>query len=90
MLGNRLNKYICGCHISCLRWLRTNVHAKCINGYTWADPEGGQGARTPLKNHKNIGFFSNMGLSYQASIQCRVIIGTLANRHLNGISLVGR
>ena len=27
MLGNRLNKYISGCHILCLRWLRTNVHA---------------------------------------------------------------
>ena len=90
MLGNRLNKYTSGCHILCLRWLRTNVHAKCINGYTWADPEGGQGVRTPLKNHKNIVFFSNMGQSYQASIQCRVIICTLANRHLNGVSLVGR
>ena len=41
MLGNRLNKYISGCHILCLRWLRTNVQAKCINGDTWADPEGG-------------------------------------------------
>ena len=30
-----------------------------------ADPEvggGGQGARTPLENHKNIGFLSNTGL----------------------------
>ena len=27
------------------------------------DPEGvGQGVRTPLKNHKNIGFLSNNGL----------------------------
>ena len=91
MLGNRLNKYISGCHILCLRWLRTNVHAKCINGYTWADPERGQGARTsPLKITINIGVFSNMGQSYQASIKCRVIIGTLANRHLNGVALVGR
>ena len=91
MFGNRLNKYISRCHILCLRWLRTNVHAKCINGYTWADPEGGTGGPDPpLKNHKNIGLFSNMGQSYQASIQCRVIIGTLANRHLNGVSLVGR
>ena len=90
MLGNRLNKYVSGCHILCFRWLRTNVHAKCINGYKWADPERGQGVRIPLKNHKNIGFFSIMGQSYQASILCRVIIGTLANRHLNGVSLVGR
>ena len=58
MLGNRLNKYISGCHILCLRWLRTNVHAKRINGYTWADPEGGWGLDPhPLKNHKNLGFF---------------------------------
>ena len=92
VLGNRLNKYISGCHILSLRWLRTNVHAKCIDGYTWADPEGGQGVRTPSpwKITRNIGFFSNMGQSYQASFQCRVIIGTLANRHLNGVSLVGR
>ena len=30
----------------------------------WADPEGGgggQGVRTPLKNHKTIGFSSNTG-----------------------------
>ena len=27
----------------------------------WADPEGGQGYRTPLKNHKNIGFLSYTG-----------------------------
>ena len=26
-----------------------------------ADPEGGQGVRTPLKNHKNIGFNINTG-----------------------------
>ena len=58
MLGNMLNKYISGCHILCLRWLITNVHAKCINGYTWADPEGETGGPDPpLKNHKNIGFF---------------------------------
>ena len=43
MIGNRLNKYISGCHILCLRWLRTNVHAKCIDEYSWADPEGGGG-----------------------------------------------
>ena len=26
---------------------------------TWADPQGGQGVRTPLNNHKSIGFLSN-------------------------------
>ena len=46
----------------------------------------------PLKNHKNMGFLSNTGLdplkksqSYQASIQCWVIMGRPAKRHLNGI-----
>ena len=43
MIGKRLNKYISGCHILCLRWLRTNVHAKCIDEYSWADLEGGGG-----------------------------------------------
>ena len=52
---------------------------------------GDRGVRTPPpeKSQKHR-VFSNMGQSYQASIQCRVIIDTLANRHLNGISLVGR
>ena len=32
-------------------------------GYACANPEGGggQGVWTPLKNHKNIGFISNIG-----------------------------
>ena len=41
---------------------------------------GGQGVRTPLKNHKNIGFPSNTGQdplkksqSYQDSVQCWAI-----------------
>ena len=57
---------------------------------------GGAGGPDPPKNHKDIGFPSNTGLdprkwqSYQASIQCRVIIGTPANRNLNGVSLAGR
>ena len=50
----------------------------------------GSGPPSPWKITRNICFFSNMGQSYQASFQCRVIIGTLANRHLNGVSLVGR
>ena len=61
-----------------------SIHGRIQMGDRRPDPP------PPLKNHKNIGFFSNMGQSYQASIQCRVIIGTLANRHLNGVSLVGR
>ena len=58
MLGNRLNKYINVRHILCLRWLRTYVHAKCINGYTWADPEGGQGVQTsPPENSQKYRVF---------------------------------
>ena len=35
----------------------------CIFYITCADPEGGQGVRTPpLENYKNIGFLSNTGL----------------------------
>ena len=57
---------------------------------------GAQGIQTPMKNHKNIGFLSNTGLdsrkwqSYQASIQCWVIIGTPVKHHLNGVSLSGQ
>ena len=60
---------------------------------------GGQGVRTPppLKNHKNIGFLSNIGpdplknqQSYQASIKRWAIIGPPTKRHLNGVSLTGR
>ena len=51
---------------------------------------GGQGVRTPLKNHKNLGFFSNTAPDhpgYQDSIQCWANIGMPAKRHLNGVSL---
>ena len=62
----------------------------------WADPEGGQGVRTPPENHQNIGFlsknqywsgFPEISQSYQASIQCGAIIGTPTKRHLNGVWL---
>ena len=55
----------------------------------WADPEGEQGVRTPLKNHKSIGFPCNIdpdplkSQSHQASIQWWAIID-------NGVSLMGR
>ena len=63
----------------------------CLICLPCADPEGGgggRGVRTPLKNHRNIGFSSNTGpdplknRSYQASIQCWAIIDTPAKRHL--------
>ena len=56
----------------------------------WADPEGGQGVQTPLKNHKNIEFLCNTGpapeksKSYQASIQCWAIIGPAVKRFAGG------
>ena len=58
---------------------------------------GGGGAGGPdltPKNHKNIDFLRNNGLSYmymyQASIQCWAFIGPPAKRHFNGVSLAGR
>ena len=59
------------------------------------DPE--RGSRTPLKNHKAIGFPSNTGWlgsseksqSYQASIRCFAITGLPAKCHLNFFSLEG-
>ena len=41
--------------------LLVNLH---LSISSWADPEGGgggQGVRTPLKNHKNTGFLRNTG-----------------------------
>ena len=49
----------------------------------------------PLKS-QNIGFHSNTSpdlkksQSYQASIQFWAVIGMVAKRHLNGVSLAGR
>ena len=41
----------------------TMINLSGIKVGTCADPEGGggQGVRTPLKNHKNTGFLSNIG-----------------------------
>ena len=58
----------------------------------WADPEGDP---PPLKNHRYIGFPSNIdsdplkSQSYQASIQWWAI-DTSAKRHFKGVSLMGR
>ena len=66
---------------------------------SYADPEGGggEGDLDPPEKSQNKGFSSNTGLdslknsqSYQASIQCRAIIGTPSKRHLNCVSLAGR
>ena len=65
-------------------------------GGTQGPEGGGQKVCTPLKNHKNIGFPSNIdpdplkSQSYQASIQWWTIIDMPAKRHFNGVSLMGR
>ena len=93
VLGNSLNKYQ---HILCLGWLRTKCSCEVHRELYMRGSRGdrGSGPPSPLKNHKNIGFLSNMGPdpreSYQACIQCGVIIGTLAKRRLNGVSLASR
>ena len=61
MLGNRLNKYISGFHILCLGWLRTKCLREVHHGLYLGGSRGGQGGPDPTKNHKNIGFLSNMG-----------------------------
>ena len=51
---------------------------------------GDRGSGPLLKNHKNIGFPSNIGRTpLKASIQCWAIISTPAKGHLNGVSLAG-
>ena len=54
----------------------------------------GQGVRSPLINHKNIGFLSNTGpdphknsQSYKASVKCLAIIDPPVKRRLIGVSL---
>ena len=62
-------------------------------------PRGGQGVQTPppLKNHRNIGFLSNTGpdplknhKATKPAFNVGPIIGPLAKRRLNGVSLAGR
>ena len=52
---------------------------------------GDRGSGPLLKNHKNIGFPSNIGPApLKANVQfCWAIIGTPAKGHLNGVSLAG-
>ena len=58
MLGKRLNKDIGGCHILCLGWLRTKCSREVHHGLYIGGSRGGQEVRTPLKNHKKIGFLA--------------------------------
>ena len=66
-------------------------------GSACVDPEGGGGAggggekvRTPLTNHKNIGFLSNTGLDPLKITKMPSQHSMLGHRHLNGFSLAGR
>ena len=76
------------CHV------REDLTSSVSSLFVCANPEGGQGVRTPPENNKNIGFLSNTGLdplkNHKTSIQCWAIIGPSAKRHLNGVSLAGR
>ena len=56
----------------------------------WAYPEGGggQGVRTPLTNHKNIGFLSNTGpdpLKNQKATKPEINIGPSSTRQRNAM-----
>ena len=69
----------------------SNIHVRIQRG------GGGQGVRTPRKIHKNTGFLSNTGSdplknhkATKPAFNVETIIGTPANRHLNGVSLAGR
>ena len=66
---------------------------------TCADREEGRGQGIwtppppPLKNHKNIGFFSKTGsdpLKNHKATKPAFNVGPSLARHLNGVSLVGR
>ena len=65
---------------------------------TCADPEEGQGVRTPPppENYKNIGFLSNTGPDSLKITKLPIQHSMLghhrppAKRHLNGVSLAGR
>ena len=62
MLGNRLNKYISGCHILCLGWLRTKCSREVHHRLYMGGSRGGTWGPNPrLKNHKDIGSLSNIG-----------------------------
>ena len=78
------------------RLLYENI-VRMVGKYQWVDPEERTGGQAPtLKNHKNIGFPSNIGtdplkipkLPSQNSMLA--IISTPAKRHLNGVSLADR
>ena len=64
----------------------------------WADPEGGgdRGSRSPLKNHKHLGFLSNTGLDPLKITKLPSQNSMLGHhlhaseRHLNGVLLAGR
>ena len=43
------------CHV------REDLTSSVSSLFPYADPEGGQGVRTPPENHKNIRFLSNTG-----------------------------
>ena len=47
MLENKLNKYISGCHILCLGWLRTKCSREVHHGLCMGGSRGGRGSGPP-------------------------------------------
>ena len=75
------------------RWKEHFRQVPSFRCVPWADPDGGQGVRTPLKNHKNIGFPSNIdpdSLKSQSYIKPGFNGGPLSTRQENAISMAFR
>ena len=87
---NCVLKYV-RAHTRLLLFLHLNFN-NFQSKFACRDPdEGRRVPRTPLENHKTIGFLSNTGLDPLKNHKAtKAIIGTPAKRHLKGISLAGR
>ena len=94
---NCVLKYV-RAHTRLLLFLHLNFN-NFQSKFACKETDEGRGVWTPPPppgKSQNYRFLSNTGLdplksqSYQASIQCKAIIGTPAKRHLDGISLAGR
>ena len=52
-IGFPMNKYISGCHILCLGWLRTKCSREVHRGLYMGGSRGGHGVRTPPPPEKS-------------------------------------
>ena len=90
-------RYMCFVHVPGLepldfpiRMARITVQCKCSSAryFMRGSRGGGQGVRSPLKNHKNIGFISNTGpepLKNHKATKPAFNVGPLSTRHRNVI-----